>query len=70
MGWATRLSKLPVVSSIVDALYDLISKYRLGIGGVDAIIAMKRLSQVEAGEDQCDKGYDDDDDSGCEAPEW
>ena len=67
LGWASRLAQLPVVSSIVDALYELISKYRLGIGGVDAIIAMKRLAQVESGDDQCDKGEDDEE---CDAPEW
>lgn len=67
LGWASRVAQLPVVSSIVDALYELISKYRLGIGGVDAIIAMKRLAQVESGDDQCDKGEDDEE---CDAPEW
>ena len=67
LGWASKLAQLPVVSSVVDALYELISKYRLGIGGVDAIIAMKRLAQVEAGDDQCDKGEDDEE---CDAPEW
>ena len=66
LGWASRVAALPVVSWVVDCLYDLISKYRLGIGGVDAVIAMKRLSQVEAGEDQCDKHGD----AGCDAPEW
>ena len=67
LGWASRLAQLPVVSSVVDALYELISKYRLGIGGVDAIIAMKRLAQVESGDDTCDKGEDDEE---CDAPEW
>ena len=66
LGWASRVAALPVVSWFVDRLYDLISKYRLGIGGVDAVIAMKRLSQVEAGEDQCEKHGD----AGCDAPEW
>jgi len=66
LGWASRLAAIPVISSIVDALYELISKYRLGIGGVDAIIAMKRLAQAEAGEDQCDKEKEE----GCDAPEW
>ncbi len=66
LGWASRAAALPVVSWFVDRLYDLISKYRLGIGGVDAVIAMKRLSQVEAGEDQCEKHGD----AGCDAPEW
>ena len=68
LGWASTLAKLPVVSAIVDALYELISKYRLGVGGVDAVIALKRLSQVDAGEDQCDKKGDGDE--GCDAPEW
>ena len=67
LGWASTLAKLPIVSNVVDVLYDLISKYRLGVGGVDAVIALKRLSQVDAGEDQCDKGPDDE---GCDAPEW
>ena len=66
LGWASRAAALPVVSWLVDRLYDLISKYRLGIGGVDAVIAMKRLSQVEAGEDSCEKHGD----AGCDAPEW
>jgi predicted DCC family thiol-disulfide oxidoreductase YuxK len=66
LGWASRVAALPLVSWVVDRLYDLISKYRLGIGGVDAVIALKRLSQVEAGEDQCEKHGD----TGCDAPEW
>jgi predicted DCC family thiol-disulfide oxidoreductase YuxK len=66
LGWASRAAALPVVGWVVDRLYDLISKYRLGIGGVDAVIAMKRLSQVDSGEDQCEKHGD----TGCDAPEW
>ena len=67
LGWAARAARLPVVSWLVDRAYDLISKYRLGIGGVDAVIAMKRLSQVDEGTDTCDKTEDDEE---CDAPEW
>lgn len=66
LGWAATVAKLPVISTIVDWLYELISKYRLGVGGVDAIIALKRVAQVDAGDDQCDKTGDE----GCDAPEW
>ena len=37
-----------------------------GAEDFDAVIALKRLSQVDAGEDQCEKKGDE----GCDAPEW
>lgn len=65
LGWATRISELPIVAKIVDLLYDFLSANRLSLGGtMDGIIAAKRMELSKAGVETCG-----DLDEGCIA-EW
>jgi len=55
LGWAAALSDLPVFTQIVDAVYDIISKYRLPLSGMlDAVVAAKRLKMSEKGVTTCE----------------
>ncbi len=66
LGWIAKLAALPVFAVIVDALYAVVSKLRLPMGGaVDALLAAHRMKQVGEGVETCA-----DNEEECEAPEW
>eukprot|EP00887_Chlorella_sp_A99_P003061 scaffold9.g3061.t1 len=47
LGWAARFGDLPVISNIVDWVYELLSKMRLPIGrSMDAMLAMRRMKMT------------------------
>lgn len=54
LGWAVRISDLPVVAMLVDWLYNFLSKNRLSLGGaLDGIIAAKRMDMSKKGVETC-----------------
>ncbi|KAG1675367.1 hypothetical protein FOA52_012286 [Chlamydomonas sp. UWO 241] len=65
LGWATRIAEMPIVSKLVDLLYNFLSANRLSLGGaMDGIIAAKRMEMSKQGVETCQ-----DVDEQCEA-EW
>lgn len=66
LGWVAKLAALPVFAVVVEALYAVVSKLRLPLGGaVDALLAAHRMKQVGEGVETCT-----DNEEECEAPEW
>lgn len=66
LGWIAKLAALPVFALVVEALYAVVSKLRLPLGGaVDALLAAHRMKQVGEGVETCT-----DNEEECEAPEW
>jgi len=54
LGWATRISELPIIKKLVDILYDFLSANRISLGGaLDGIIAAKRMEMSKEGKETC-----------------
>lgn len=54
LGWATRISELPIIAKIVDIVYNFLSANRLSLGGaMDGIIAAKRMEMSKQGVETC-----------------
>ncbi|GAX83680.1 hypothetical protein CEUSTIGMA_g11105.t1 [Chlamydomonas eustigma] len=54
LGWATRISELPIIKKLVDMLYDFLSANRISLGGaLDGIIAAKRMEMSKEGKETC-----------------
>ncbi|GBG00293.1 thiol-disulfide oxidoreductase [Raphidocelis subcapitata] len=65
LGWVVSVMESPLVSKLVEWLYEFLSKNRIKISGaMDALIAAKRVSMAKAGVEVCG-----DVDGGCEI-EW
>lgn len=65
LGWAAQFGDLPIISTIVDWVYELLSKLRMPMGkGMDAVLAMRRMKMTSEGIEHCV-----DDEEECQA-EW
>lgn len=65
LGWAAQLGDLPVISQLVDLVYEVLGRLRLPMGkGMDAMMAMRRMKMTNEGIEHCV-----DDEEACEA-EW
>lgn len=54
LGWAVNLMELPIVSKLVDLLYEFLSANRISLGNaLDGIIAAKRIDMSKKGVDTC-----------------
>lgn len=65
LGWAAQFGDLPIISTIINWVYELMSKLRMPMGrGMDAVLAMRRMKMTSEGIEHCV-----DDEEECEA-EW
>ncbi|KAL4447673.1 hypothetical protein ABPG75_004892 [Micractinium tetrahymenae] len=65
LGWAAQFGDLPIISTIVEWVYELLSKLRMPMGkGMDAVLAMRRMKMTSEGIEHCV-----DDEEQC-AAEW
>jgi predicted DCC family thiol-disulfide oxidoreductase YuxK len=65
LGWAAAFGDLPIISTLVEWVYELLSRLRLPMGkGMDAVLAMRRMKMTSEGIEHCV-----DDEEECQA-EW
>lgn len=65
MGWAAQFGDLPIISTVVEWVYEVLTKLRMPVGkGMDAVLAMRRMKMTSEGIEHCV-----DDEEECEA-EW
>ena len=54
LGWAVRLSEIPLFAKIMDVVYDFLSANRLSLGAAfDGVIAAKRIDLSKKGVETC-----------------
>jgi hypothetical protein len=54
LGWAVRLSEVPLFAKLLDVVYDFLSANRIALGGaLDGLIAAKRMDMSKKGVETC-----------------
>lgn len=65
LGWAAQFGDWPIISNLVEWVYELLSKLRFPMSkGMDAVLAMRRMKMTSEGIEHCV-----DDEEECQA-EW
>lgn len=54
LGWAVRLSEVPLFAKLLEVVYDFLSANRIVLGGaLDGLIAAKRMDMSKKGVETC-----------------